>query len=254
MNPSEIDELIDIITALPGDWHGQGTVGRNVLTAIAKHVNTAGGIQNSVETGSGKTTLLLSQISARHTVFAIDLDDSISQVRNSPHFNGATTSYVEGPTQRTLSKHQWTDLNQLVLIDGPHGYPFPDLEYFYLYPTIAPGGLLIIDDIQIPSIQRMFEIIQAEDMFELIEVVDENTAFFKRTASPMIDPESDSWWLQGYNRAYYRNKTDIHPSIESPKTGLVRLLQAISRVVPTGLKRLLPHGIKEKIWQQSAGR
>jgi hypothetical protein len=100
----------------------------------------------------------------------------------------------------------------------------------------------------------MFEIIRAEDMFELIEVVDGNTAFFRRTPAPMIDPESDSWWLQGYNREYYRKKTDLHPSIESPKTELVRLLQAISRLTPMGVKKLVPRVIKEKIWQQSAGR
>ncbi len=46
-----------------------------------------------------------------------------------------------------------------VLIDGPHGYPFPDMEYYYFYPLIKPGGILIIDDIHIPSNGRMADII-----------------------------------------------------------------------------------------------
>ena len=35
-----------------------------------------------------------------------------------------------------------------VLIDGPHGYPFPEIEYFYFYPRLKPGALLVVDDIR----------------------------------------------------------------------------------------------------------
>jgi hypothetical protein len=111
--------------------------------------------------------------------------------------------FVEGPTQRTLPRHVFSEKHQLVLIDGPHGYPFPDLEYFYLYPTIDPGGLLVLDDIRIPTIGRMAEILAAGDMFSLIEMVERNTAFFRRTEAPTIDPDTDGWWLQAYNRRYY---------------------------------------------------
>jgi hypothetical protein len=47
-----------------------------------------------------------------------------------------------------------------VLLDGPHGYPFPDMEYYFFYPHIKPRGHLVIDDIQIPSIGRMTDILQ----------------------------------------------------------------------------------------------
>ena len=101
----------------------------------------------------------------------------------------------------------------MVLLDGPHGYPFPDLEYYYFYPVIRSGGLLVVDDIQIPSIGRMFDIIKAGDMFRLLEVI-ENTAFLQRTDAPLISPTSDSWWLQGYNRAYHEGL--VAPSERRP--------------------------------------
>ncbi len=173
-----------------------------MLRAIASHAERMGTIHHSVETGSGRTTLLFSHLSADHVVFAVDAGQSMSQVRNSPLFNAGSTTFVEGPTQRTLARQTFPHRHQAVLIDGPHGYPFPDLEYYYLYPTIAAGGLLVIDDIQIPSIGRMFDIIRADEMFELLEIVDDNTAFLRRTGAPLIDPDSDSWWLQGYNRPY----------------------------------------------------
>jgi hypothetical protein len=146
-------DLVEKITRLPSDWHGAGSVGKNVLSAILSHAGRVGTIHHSVETGSGKTTLLFSHLSSHHTVFAVDAGQSMSQVRNSELFNAGSTTFVEGPTQRTLPTHVFSHRHQIVLIDGPHGYPFPDLEYYYFYPTIEVGGLLVLDDIQIPSMQ-----------------------------------------------------------------------------------------------------
>jgi len=223
-------EIIEKIAQLPDDWHGAGSVGRNVLSAIRNHADRVGTIHHSAETGSGKTTLLFSHLSSDHTVFAVDAGESISRVKNSELFNAGTTTFVEGPTQRTLPTHTFAHRHQIVLIDGPHGYPFPDLEFYYFYPTIDAGGLLIVDDIRIPSIGRMFDVISADDMFELLEIVDGNTAFLRRTAAPLVDPESDSWWLQGYNRAYYQQLVSA-PS--APRT-VSSLLRGLTRKLLDG--------------------
>ena len=224
-------DLVEDIAQLPSDWHGAGSVSKNVLRAIAGHAERMGTCDHSVETGSGKTTLLFSHVSAHHVVFAVDAGQSISQVRSSHFFNAKSTTFVEGPTQRTLPRHTFSHGHQMVLIDGPHGYPFPDLEYYYLYPTIEAGGLLMLDDIQIPSIARMFELIRADDMFELLEIVDDNTAFLRRTGAPLIDPESDSWWLQGYNKAYYQQLLAPPQTQQAPHTarGLVSSFRGMIR-------------------------
>lgn len=191
------------IEALPDTWHACGSVSNTVLHAIVRHVRAMGGIEHSLETGSGRTTLLLSHLSPDHLVFALDAGGSISQVRSSELFQSANVRYVEGPTQRTLPAYAFSSKFQFALIDGPHGYPFPDLEYYYIYPLIDEGSLLVIDDIRIPSIRRMFDIINAGSMFTLLEVVSRNTAFFRRTRAPLIDPCSDSWWENGYNKRFH---------------------------------------------------
>jgi hypothetical protein len=226
----EIKQRLDQIASLPPDWHLAGTMSGIVLRAIAAQTEKLGLIQHSAETGSGKTTLLFSHLSANHQVFALDCGDSISRVKNSQLFNSSNVTIIEGPSQMTLPRHVFEEKLQLVLIDGPHGYPFPDLEYYYFYPHIAVGGLLLIDDINIPSIKSMFEIVRAGDMFELVEVV-EYTAFLRRTEAP-----SDSWWLQGVNRAHYEYAM-VPPSRS-------RLL---TRLVPPQLKRLVPQSWKKKL-------
>jgi hypothetical protein len=234
------DILIERLNSLPKDWHLVGSVSRGVLNAIVDHAREIGPVENSVETGSGKTTLLFSHLSKNHVVFALENGSkSISSVKKSELFNAKNVKYIEGPTQKTLPRYVFNLKFDIVLLDGPHAYPFPDLEYYYFYPNLIEGGLLLLDDIQIPSIRRMFEIIKADDMFELLEVL-HNMAFFRRTDSPVLDPYSDSWWLQGYNRLHYEKIKGIRLS----KNPVYKMLK---RTIPEGIKKHIPNSLTRLI-------
>jgi hypothetical protein len=232
---NNISDLIDKIAELPPDWHSAGMMSPKVLRAIARQAEQIGPIRQSAETGSGITTLLFSHLSTRHLVFAKDLNKSISQAKNSPLLNPEAVTFVEGPTQVTLPSYRFSNKLQIALIDGPHGYPFPDLEYYYFYPLIEAGGLLIIDDIQIPSIGRMVDIVKADDMFDLLEII-HNTAILRRSHAPLIDPQSDSWWLQGYNRAFDQKVSHSK-----------RLLSYLASITPKFVKTKIPVRLKSLI-------
>ena len=77
-----------------------------------------------------------------------------------------------------------------------------ELEYYWIYPHLTPGALLIVDDIDIPSVFRLFDFLRDDDMFELLEVA-HTTAFFQRTGAPTFDALGDGWPLQRYNRKRY---------------------------------------------------
>jgi len=230
-------ELIEKITELPPDWHTAGMASPEVLRAIASHAEQIGPIRQSAETGSGITTLLLSHLSANHIVFSLDLHSSLRQAKVSPLLNSEVVTFVEGPTQVTLPNYRFRRKLQIALIDGPHGYPFPDLEYYYFYPLVETGGLLIIDDINIPSIGRMFDIVKADDMFDLLEVV-HHTAILRRSQAPMVNPHSDSWWLQGYNRAHYKKIS-----------GMTHPLRNLAKITPSFIKRMIPANLKTLLWR-----
>jgi len=200
---ASIATLLDDIQQLPKDWHHVGSIGENGLRKIAKYAHEFKKDICTVETGSGKSTLLFSQISTSHLVFSIDDGESMGLVRNSPLFKPDNVTFVEGLTQVTLPQYTFKQPVQIALIDGPHAYPFPDLEYYYLYPILEPGGILLLDDIKIPTIGRMFDIIKVDAMFELLDIVDCNLAIFRRTSAPCPSLLSDGWCHQGYNRAYY---------------------------------------------------
>lgn len=172
------------------------------------------GIGHSAETGCGKSTVLFSNISEQHTVFALDdrhLGDesSVNFYEKCPLTRLDRVRAIFGPTQLTLPRYDFSQEFDVVLIDGPHGFPFPELEYYYFYPHIRAGGVLIIDDVNIPTIGRMADIISEDEMWELVRVV-ASTAIFRRTGAPTFDPLGDGWWTQRYNRRRVSPSRPIH--------------------------------------------
>jgi hypothetical protein len=167
------------------------------------------GTKNTLETGCGASTIILAAYSRSHVVFAYDDREhdgsSVLLAQNFPGFNAANVRWVFGPTQKTLPTWNFEAPLDFALLDGPHGYPFPDLEYFFIYPHLRQGsGVLGIDDIQIPTIHRLYEFLLADDMFELVALCG-TMVFFRRTEARTFNPFGDGWWEQKFNRSA-RNK------------------------------------------------
>lgn len=198
-----VDRMLEQIIDLPEDFHEAGVMSSAALEAIAAHTSGME-VKRSAETGCGKSTLLLSWISKSHTVFTLSHYGNLPcksyhNVKNSKLLNTDAVNFEIGPSQVSLPTYSFEEPLQVVLIDGPHGFPFPQMEYYYFYPNLQEGGLLIVDDIQIPTIEWLYDFLVDDEMFDLIEIV-ENTAFFQRTSRPTFNPFGDDWWLQNYNR------------------------------------------------------
>jgi hypothetical protein len=194
LRPGLLAEILESSRSI----HGSGSLSPSALIKLAKHLEVRD-VRHSAETGTGASTLVFSHLSRCHAVFAVDTDESISRVRRNPLLNAAVITFVNGPSQKSLPMHSFRSPLQAILLDGPHAYPFPDLEYFYMYPHIQEGGLLVIDDIHIPSIHNLFRVVSSDDMFQVLEVCGK-TAFLQRTDSPVFDPWGDGWWLQAFNK------------------------------------------------------
>jgi hypothetical protein len=232
-------ELLKSLAALPGDWHGAGCLEMPNLEALARHAS-ARTIRRSLETGAGKSTLLLSHLSAHHLVFSVNDGDSLTNARTCELLKRETVEFIDGPSQHTLMNYTFTEPLQLVFIDGPHGFPFPNMEYWKVYPHIAPGGLLVIDDIHIPTIRQLFDFLREDDMFRLIETVGK-TAFFERTKAATFSPVQDGWWLQKYNSSRFPIAYDhLSLGLETPQADAAdyraRLLPLIDRWLSDGAR------------------
>jgi hypothetical protein len=164
------------------------------LVAILKR----GPFRLSAETGCGGSTIVLSHASERHIAFAIEGEDrTISELRAHDAIQCDRVSFVEGKTRYTLPSYHFGGELDLVLLDGPHAYPLPQLEFVYVFPHIRTGGWLVLDDIQIPSVYQLFRFLRAEPGIILEEIV-VRTAFFRRVEAVQHGP--DGWQFQNINR------------------------------------------------------
>lgn len=200
---SKLGVIEQIVTQGHADArHHGGTLPSNVLRRIEQVLPAR--MEQTAETGCGKSTILFSNLSLEHLVFCVD-DRALGDQSSVRCFMENELTRIDsvhcifGPTQRTLPHFDFKKPFDCVLLDGGHGYPFPDLEFYYFYPQIRTGGFLIVDDVQIASVGRMADFIQEDVMFDLVELVG-NTALFRRTEAETFDPLGDGWWKQRFNQ------------------------------------------------------
>jgi hypothetical protein len=175
-------------------FHAWDAMAPAALEALARR----GPFEFSAETGCGGSTIVFSQISKHHTAFAIEgTDQTITGLRQHSDFQPETVSFVEGETKRTLPLHCFEGRLDLALLDGPHAYPLPQLEFAYLFPRIREGGWVVLDDVQIPSVHELVRFLRLESSIVLEEVA-VRTAFFRKIRECDFGP--DGWQHQGMNR------------------------------------------------------
>jgi Methyltransferase domain len=190
----------------------------------------------TVETGCGASTVVFAQYAAEHTVYCYDDRDyaggsSVLYAQSFPGFREEAVRWVFGPTQRTIFAEPLDRPVDVIQIDGPHGYPFPELEYFAFIRWLTHGGVLIVDDIHIPSINNMYQFLLQDDGFRVLSIV-QTTAFLERTQLPVVNLEGDDWWLQRYNVQSFPLVRDDAPVVGFELPVTVRFDQRLTKGDP----------------------
>lgn len=206
-----------------GGHHRAGTLSAAPLERIEWYFENyfKGKPVRSVETGCGASTIIFSTYAEHHTAYSYDdrADDNSSVLfaQEYPEFRADHVKWVFGPTQRTIFSDPLEQDVDMILIDGPHGYPFPELEYFAFYKRLRPGGILIVDDVHIPTITNFYKFLMQDDGFRPHGLA-LTTAFFQRTDTPPFNMEGDDWWLQRYNTQSFpaMGSGEIEPGVVLP--------------------------------------
>jgi len=161
-------------------------------------------------------------------------------VQTSPDFVSESTKFIYGPTQKTLRSYTFEDGEyfDVVLLDGPHGYPFPDFEYALLYERLREGSVLIIDDIHIPSIGNMFDTLRVDRMYDEVGVFS-TTGVLRRTGVSGVPSDGDHWYEQQYNVSQFplsMHKYQVDRSFKAGKALHFDNRQALDRYCGRGLE------------------
>ena len=201
MKTSETSVLRDLVDNPPmlHVWDGQSRVGgfqTYVATRLVDFVSSQlGGSQfKALETGAGLTTLIFKALGAS-TVTSIDPTENLgARIHDEAIARGIDSegiSIIEERSELALPQLVANGFQcDVFLIDGAHGWPNVFVDFCYGYMCLRQGGLLLVDDIQLYSVQQLFLFLSAQPGFTCISNSQDRklAAFTKDTAETSVTP------------------------------------------------------------------
>jgi predicted O-methyltransferase YrrM len=139
-----------------GDW----SLSPATLQWLVDHIEPG---FRTLETGCGYSTVVFAAWECRHDVIS-PLHEEHAAISEWCREHGVTVESVRyhvGPSQRILPALPPTPLD-LVLVDGDHAVPAPLIDYYYTADRLVKGGVMLVDDVQLRSVQQLCEFLDAE--------------------------------------------------------------------------------------------
>jgi len=165
----------------PANW----AVAPDVLRFISHHVEPG---MRTLETGAGQTTIALAIAGARHTAITLDPGEA-ERIRSwcTRHGVGSDNlTFIHESSDQALARGAGLpETLDVVFIDGAHRFPFPCLDWHFTESRLKIGGLLGVDDFAMPSVRILFDFLNGEDEWTLVETI-ARTAFFRRERETVV--------------------------------------------------------------------
>jgi hypothetical protein len=170
----------------------------------------------TLETGLGLSTLMLGTWARRHTCVVgsqAQVDALQAHARNRG-YSLTNTRFAVGSSDQVLPSLQLEPID-LFLIDGGHGYPMPVIDWYYGSLALRAGGVVVVDDIQLPSVDDYLVRFLREDPRWLQVAGDGKWVAFRKEGDFSLREE---WTEQGFLGAprkslSQRLKSGIHRRI-----------------------------------------
>lgn len=151
----------------------------------------------TLETGCGATTIVFGATGATHA--AVFLDESeglaVQEWCAARNISTAKVAFHPGSSSETLPRLEMGDLD-LVMVDGCHGFPFPQLDWYYAASHLVKGGTLIVDDTHLAAPYELRRYLEHDPRWERIHVGTQWVAF-RRLGSGSLDEE---WMSQQFHQ------------------------------------------------------
>lgn len=177
-----------------------------VYDEILKHVQAG---DTTLETGAGVSTLFFAHSSAAKHICVMPVQKEVDDLRVTAKEIGISLDKVQFHVES--SGHRMPLINEkldFALVDGCHGPFLPFLDFFFAAKNLKPGGIIIVDDIQLIAPKIMFEFLRTEKAVEVLHR-DERAAMLKIHNNEFLEYD----W--GYSGIDYiaENKEIITPEL-----------------------------------------
>lgn len=183
-----LDELLRERPAFHG-WKEPGSrnyaLSDTVLRWMTEHI-PPGGV--SLETGCGYSTLVFAALCRTHTAISLFAHEH-DLIRRWATAHRLKTGHVQwrvGRSQDHLTGLADAGDLDAVLIDGDHAFPAPFMDWYWTADRLRPGGVLLVDDIQLATGRVLKDFLETErERWRRLEVIDKTVVFQRMTAAPV---------------------------------------------------------------------
>ena len=142
----------------------------------------------TLETGAGQTTIAFAIAGAHHTAITLDPGEA-HRIRAWCARHGVSCddlAFIHESSDQALARGDGIpDRLDFVFIDGAHRFPFPCLDWHFTEGRLAVGGIVGVDDFAMPSVRILFEFLNGEHEWTLVETI-ARTAFFRRDRETVV--------------------------------------------------------------------
>ena len=119
----------------------------------------------TLETGSGLSTVLFAALGADHVCCTAGQEeaDRVLEHCRSRGIPVPSLRFEVGSSSSTLPPLEASGLERdVVLIDGSHAFPLPAVDWFYAGSMLPRGGLLVVDDVNLPAVGVLTSFLDAD--------------------------------------------------------------------------------------------
>ncbi len=161
------------------------TMGDAALRAISEYVKPHG---MGMEIGSGYSTVILSTMAIRHTAVSLFREEhqKIQEWMKKQGLDTAKVTFVESDSVQYLSQIKSRPFLDYLLIDGNHAFPIPVLDWYYGADLLHPGGMLILDDVHLPGVRKLAEVLMADTVRWKMRHLASRTLFLERLCEDSV--------------------------------------------------------------------
>lgn len=141
----------------------------------------------TIETGSGASTIVFASRGSRHTAISPRAaeHEAICAYCDREGIDVGGVTFIAESSHTALARE--TEPIDLALIDGAHGFPYPVLDWFEIQSKLREGGILLVDDSYIPTVNMLVRYLRNSSDWEYIGAPGGRTTVFRKLGDGLPD-------------------------------------------------------------------
>ena len=170
----------------------------DVLLALGEQLKPG---MSTLETGCGLSTLVFALGRCRHKAIVPNQSHIESTMESAKAYDVSldNVTFLKGRSENILPGLDSLGHVDVILIDGGHAFPIPFIDWFYAGRHLEIGGVMIVDDIDLRSVNILYDFLSSQPEWKSMQII-RRTAFFRRLDVVDHGEEWDYWQQQPFNK------------------------------------------------------